>query len=141
MIRSSAIVLALIAALALSACGDDDNTSSAQTATTAVSGDVDRYCALTRQLDAEGEQFFTDLDEGSSRAEFKAAERRMAEHFADELDEVQRVAPRQIKTDVRKVVAALHERAGLQPQITVSETDASAADKRVLAYEKRNCKA
>lgn len=140
MIRSSAIILALIAALALSACAEED-TSKAQTTTTAAAGDVNRYCALTRQLDAEGEQFFTDLDEDSSPSEFQAAERRMVEHSADELDELQRVAPGQIKSDVRKVVAALHERAGLQPQITVSEAEASAAEKRVMAYEKRNCKA
>lgn len=140
MIRSSAIILALIAALALSACAEED-TSKAQTTTTAAAGDVNRYCALTRQLDAEGEQFFTDLDEDSSRSDFQAAERRMAEHFTDELNELQRVAPRQIKSDVRKVLAALHVRAGLQPQITVSEADASAAEKRVLAYEKRHCKA
>ena len=142
MTRSSAIVLAIIALLGQAGCGDnDDSSSSTRPATVAATEDVDRYCALTRQLDADGERFFANLNEDSTPAEFQAAERRLAEHFAEKFDELQRVAPAQIKTDVSKVLAALHKRAGLQPQIKVSEPDASAAEKRVLAYEKRNCKA
>ncbi len=143
MTRSSAIVVAIIALLGFGqvGCGDnDDSTSSKRPATVAATEDVDRYCALTRQLDAEGEQFFANLNEDSTAAELQAAERRSAEHFADKFAELQRVAPRQIKTDVRKVLAGLYERAGLPPQIKVSEAEASAAEKRVLAYEKRNCK-
>ncbi len=51
------------------------------------------------------------------------------------------MAPRQINTDVRKLLAGLHERAGLQPEIEVGEAEASAAEKRIDAYEKRVCKA
>ncbi|MBW3609009.1 MAG: hypothetical protein KY463_11755 [Actinobacteria bacterium] len=142
MLRPSIIIVALVAVLGLAACGGDDDTSSdTQTTTIAAAGDTERYCALTRRLDAEGEQFFAGLDEDSSPQEFEAAERRMAENFADEFDELQRAAPPQIKTDVRKLLAAIHKRAGLQPQIEISEAEAAAAEKRIQAFEKRHCKA
>ena len=141
MLRPSVIAVVLVSLLGVSACGDDDDTATTPPATVAAAGDVDRYCALTRRLDTEGQRFFAGLDEDSSEAQFKAAERRSVEHFADEFAELEQVAPREIRADVPKLLAGLYERAGLRPKIEVTEAESSAAEKRVKAYERRNCKA
>lgn len=138
MSRTSLVAVALVALLGLAACGADDNDEPA-TATPSSAEDRDRYCALTRELDADGEKFFAGLGRDASPKEFEAAERRFVEDSSARLDELQRVAPRQIAADVAKLLAGMRQRAGLQPTITVSEAQASAADERVQAYEKRNC--
>jgi len=87
---------------------DDDSTSATRTATIAAAGDVERYCALTRELDAEGEAFFADLGEDARPEEFEAAERRFIEtHRGDALA---RVAPREIATDVHTLFAGMRQR-------------------------------
>ncbi len=135
------LILALTSLLALSACGDDDGDgeSATQTQTVAAAGDADRYCELTRSLDKQGEKFFAGLDERSTEAEFQAAERRSVEAFADEFEELKRVAPPEIRTDVPKLLAGIQKRAGLQPDIEVTQRQSSAAEERISAFEKREC--
>lgn len=137
--RRAAIITATV--LALAACGgdDDDKPKSAGTKAVAAGGDVDRYCALGRELDAAGEKFFAGLGEDASPKQFEAAERRFIERFAGKLTELQRVAPQQIKADVATVLGAQRGRAGLPADSQPSESEASAADTRVRAYEKRSC--
>ena len=138
MLRPSIIVTALAALLAIAACGGDDNTASDKKAVTAA-GDVKRYCALTRELDASGEKFFAELGRDARPEEFEAAERRFIEASAAKLQELERVAPRETRADMRKLLAAMRERAGLETAIELDQAKASAAEKRVRAYEKRNC--
>lgn len=143
--RSIITTAAAVAALAVAGCGDDADDqrdgSAAATATVAAAGDGERYCALTRELDAEGEKFFADLGEEASPADYEAAERRFIEAHSDDLDELGRVAPRQIKADVQKLFAGMRERAGLKPGIDVSEAQASRAEERIMAFERRSCRA
>ena len=139
MLRPSIIVAALAALLAIAACGGDDNAASDKKAVTAAAGDVKRYCALTRELDAAGEKFFAELGEDARPEEFEAAERRFIERSAGELQELERVVPRETRADVRKVLAAMRERAGLETAVDLDRAEASAAEKRVRAYEKRSC--
>ncbi len=143
MLRRSIITLAALAALALVACGDDSDEGAASettTATVAAAGDVDRYCALTRELDAEGEKFFAGLGEDASPTQYEAAERRFIEAHSADLDELGRVAPAAIGSDVQKMFAGMRERAGLRPAIAVSEAQASAAEERIQAFEKQRCR-
>ena len=140
MVRTSLIAVALVAVLALVACGDDDGGSrDDRPAAAATAPDPERYCALTRRLDADGEKFFAGLGRDATPADYEAAERRFIEQSGTQLAELQRVAPAQIAADVRKLLAGMRQRAGLKPAIEVSEAQASAAEQRITAYEKRAC--
>ncbi len=141
MTRTPLIAIAVAAVLGLAACGDDDESggSAATPTTTAVAQDPDRYCALTRELDASGEAFFADLGRDATPKEFEAAERRFVEQSGAKLDALRQAAPQRIAADVEKLLAGMHKRAGLKPAIAVTEAQSSAAEARIRAYEKRNC--
>jgi hypothetical protein len=144
--RRPAVIVAAVLTLALAACGDDDEDAggaggSTATATVAAAGDPDRYCALTRELDAEGEQFFASLGRDATPAQYEAAERRFITRFAGELEEVEQAAPQEIKRDVGTLLAGQRERAGLPTATKVEESEGDAAETRIQAWEKRNCKA
>lgn len=134
MIRNSIAGIAVAAAV-LAACGDDDDKTR-----TSASG-ADRYCALTAQLDAAGDKFFSELERrDASPQEFEAAERRFVEAHTQELDRLRRAAPASIRSDLDKLVAGMHQRAGLKPAARVSEREASAAEERIRAFERRECR-
>ena len=141
MLRPWIITVTIAAALSLAACGDDGDDSRATTApaTTAATGNADRYCALTRELDAEGEKFFAGLGRDATPKQFEAAERRFLERHADDLAELRGAAPAEIKADVEKLLAGMQERAGMEPDVAVTEARSSAAETRIRAFEKRNC--
>ena len=141
--RRSAVILAAVA-IVLAACGDDDNATEASSTTSSVAaaaaGDPDRYCALTRELDREGEQFFAGLGEDARPEEYEAAERRFITRFAGKLEELERAAPAELERDVATLLAGQRQRAGLA-SATVDESEGSAAETRIRAWEKRNCEA
>lgn len=142
MLRTSLIAVALAALVSVGGCGDDDDDDDAAgQATIAAVADPARYCALTRELDADGEKFFAGLGRDATPKQFEAAERRFIEASQPKLDELRRVAPRQIAGDVQKLLAGMQQRAGLKPAVAVSEAQAAAAEKRIRAYEKRTCPA
>ncbi len=138
MIRRSIAWVALIGLLGLAACGENDTETNATTQTAA--GDVARYCALTKELDAEGEKFFSGLGRDASPQEFQGAERRFIEHHENDLDELRQTAPARLKTDVDKLLAGMRRRAGLKPAEDVSEQEATAAEERIQAFERRECR-
>ena len=141
MLRRSIITVAAVAALTLVACGNDGGDAGAtRTATVAAAGDVDRYCALTRELDEQGQTFFAGLGKQAGPQEFEAAERRFVETHADDLDELARVAPQEIAADVPTLFAGMRQRAGLEPATKVSEARASAAETRIRSFEQRRCR-
>ncbi|HWI07407.1 MAG TPA: hypothetical protein VNT54_07805 [Solirubrobacteraceae bacterium] len=144
MLRTSltALAVALAALLSLAGCGDDDDDDkAARQAATAAVADPARYCTLTRELDADGERFFAALGRDATPKQFEAAERRFIKASQPKLDELRRVAPRQIAGDVQKLLAGMQQRAGLEPAAPVSEAQATAAEERIRAYEKRTCPA
>ena len=139
MLRTSLIAVALVALLGVAACGDDSDNRDDQPVAAATTPDPERYCALTRQLDAEGEKFFAGLGEDATPEQYEAAEAKAMKAAQPKLDELRRVAPREIASDVDKLLAAMQERAGMKPAIAVSAAESSAAEARIKAYEKRNC--
>lgn len=142
--RHSALIIAAIATLVLAACGDDDTDTGGSSPTTTVAaaaGDAERYCALTRELDREGEQFFASLGEDARPEEYEAAERRFITRFAGKLAELEQAAPREIDDDVDTLLAGQRRRAGLPTPTRVDEAASSAAEERIRAWEQRTCKA
>lgn len=140
--RRTAVIIATFATVAIAACGDDDADTSRTSTTPTVAAaapDPDRYCALTRELEAGGEKVFASLGEDARPEEYEAAERRFITRFAGQLEELEQVAPREIERDVATLLAGQRRRAGLPATTTVSEAEGSAAETRILAWEKRNC--
>lgn len=138
MIRRSIAFVALVALVGLAACGEDDTQTNVVTPPAA--GDIARYCALTKKLDAEGEKFFSGLGRDASPREFEAAERRFIQEHMNDLDDLRQAAPAPIKADVDRLLAGMHQRAGLKSAEDVTEQDASAAEERIKAFERRECR-
>jgi hypothetical protein len=136
MTRFIATATVLTATIALAACGSEDP---APQTTAKESGDRERYCALTREMDAAGSKFFARLErkKNATAADFEAAEKRFIERFAPQFEEIERAAPAEIRDDVRILLAGQRARAGLGGG--VGEAEASAAEERVLRYERRRC--
>ena len=128
------IVIVAAVALVGFGCGDDDGDEGAPDATAS----VERYCELTRELDRAGGEMFEELekDPDASPKDFRAAERQLVEESEESLDELQEVAPAEIKDDVTSLVQALSARAGLDAKVP---PDAEAAETRVTKFEKQNC--
>jgi hypothetical protein len=141
MTRTRLAPLALGAALALvlPACGDDESpTTSTEAATTSVAGgDVDRYCELTAELDAMGEQLFADLSQDAAPEEVVQREQQLVEQASAHFDELVEVAPDAIADDVPVLLDGIRARAatGEDPDQEAS----SAAEERILAFEEENC--
>ena len=81
---------------------------------------------------------FEDLekDPDATPKDFQAAERQLVDENEDSLDELQEVAPAEIKNDVAILVHALRARAGLEAEVP---PDAEAAETRITKFEKQNC--
>ncbi len=147
MFRHLKTLTTVAAALALGACGGDDDPSgerAAASTTTTQAGtaqgrDAERYCGLVERLDAAGEKFFSDLGEDAEPKDFEKAERRFIEQHAQELSELEQVAPPQIARDVDALMTAMRQRAGIDTTVQVTEKAAQAAERRVKAFEKRAC--
>jgi hypothetical protein len=138
-ILRSATLLTVAIALVAVGCGDDDDEARTVSRSNA---SAERYCELTQRLDAEGEKFFARLEksaENPTPADFQAAERRFIETFADSLRKIETAAPDAIEDDVRILLEGQRVRAGLAPKDAVSEAEASDAEERVRAFEKRRC--
>ena len=134
---TTAIVLAT---LTLAACGEDDAAqTSARATATPPTGDVERYCALTREMDAAGTKFFARLErnENATAEDYEAAERRFVERFAPQFEAVEQAAPAEIRSEIAILLAGQRQRAGLGG--SVDEAQASAAERRVRRYERRHC--
>ncbi len=131
---TASLLTALV--VGLGACGGDDDRP-ARTPIAASTPSADRYCALTRELDAAGEQVFGELGGDAGPEEYEATERDFVERFDGKLDELERAAPAEIRSDAQTLLAAQRGRAGLGEQ--VDEKAATAAEKRLRAYEKRHC--
>jgi hypothetical protein len=134
MTRITTLATVLTATLVLTACGSEDSAPRTQSA-----GDPDRYCALVREMDAAGTKFFARLEgkKNATPADYEAAERRFVERYAPQFEEIERAAPAEVRDDVRILLAGQRARAGLGG--AVDEAEASAAEERILRYERRAC--
>lgn len=141
--RLAPLALGATIVLAVAACSDDEPTSTrsstAAAASSSAGGDVDRYCALTAEFDALGEQLFADLPEDASDEEYLARERQLVEQLSPRFDELLEVTPDPIADDVPVLLDGMRARAanGSDPDQEAS----SAAEERILAFEEQNCPA
>jgi hypothetical protein len=139
--RSAPLALGAALVLVLTACGDDASpdtqASTGSAGTSPGAGDADRYCELTTELEALGEQVFADVPQDAPPEEYVRREQQLLDQASAQLDELVEVAPDEISDDVGVYLADMRERAA-----TGQSTDgdaASAAEERILAWEQENC--
>lgn len=127
------LIVGFVAMLALGACGNDDG-DDAQVS----SGDVERYCELTKQLDEAGSEAFDQLedDEQATDEDFARAMEEFNEAHADEFQELRRVAPEEIRSDVKRMLDGIQAGAHAEEQ---PDEDLAEAEERVQAFEEDNC--
>jgi hypothetical protein len=124
-------------ALGIAACDDEPTSSDTAAATATRTGDVERYCALTAELDALGEQIFADMPEEATAEDAMQREQQLVSQAAPQMEELVQVAPEEIAEDVSVLLDGLRARAatGEDPE----QEAASAAEERILAFEEENC--
>lgn len=128
------------AALVVAGCGDEpggDERAQTTAATAAQAGDVERYCALVAELGRNAEKHFSGLGEGASTTEFREAHVKLIEDNQETISELPRVAPPQIRAEVRTVLAGMRQQAG--EKVDVTAQDIEAADRKVRAFEQQRC--
>lgn len=128
---TATIVVAVVGLTGLVACGDDDEAAGP--------ADTQRYCELARQLDEAGEEEIEiDFQSGTPDPEEVRAEmRQFLDDHDDEIDELQRVAPDEISSDVRDLVAALEEVATTGD---FAALDIDEGEQRIQEFEERECR-
>lgn len=91
-------------------------------------------------MDKAGTEFFAKLeaDESASEADYEKAERDFLRRYAAQFAEVAQLAPPEIKSEITLILKAQRERSGLETTKT-PEAATTAAEKRVRAFEKREC--
>ena len=126
-----------VAALAAAACGDDDDEPAGDAS---ASGDVDRYCELTMQLDEAGSEAFRELeqDEDAQEEDFEQVEADFVRQHEDELAELVDVAPAEIQEEVELLLRALRARGGLEEDAP-ADRDVSRAERTITRFERNNC--
>jgi hypothetical protein len=103
---------------------------------------VDRYCELVLALDMAGAEAFAELetDTTATDEDYAAAERQFLEDHQEQFDELRRVAPEEIASDVGVLLDAQEERAAGGEQEEVSD-EVEAAEERIGAFEDEHCTA
>jgi hypothetical protein len=112
--RLATILAALgcAAALALGACGGDDETTTAAE-TPAAQPDLERYCELVTELDRRSNEIFNELSAAGvpTEEELAAAQLQVLEENAALIDELSSVVPDEIREDFELSVESARERA------------------------------
>ena len=135
-----AICIALCAvAGALGACGGGDDSSST---TTTSAADLDRFCAAIGELDAASNKIFAQLRQGGqiSSDQLAAAEKKFLQQNADTVQELEQVAPEEIRADLATSIEASRVRAGLASGGPTAAEETAAAQ-HVREFRKQNCPA
>jgi hypothetical protein len=127
--------LPLVAVAALIGCGGSDEPAPRPDA---ASSSPSAYCRLVADLERRGAQAFAEAERDGDPARIAGIERGFAAGAADDLDRLGRVAPAPIRADVRTILAAMRERAGLT-RTGPGERAAAGAEERVKAFERRAC--
>lgn len=100
--------------------------------------DAEPYCDLIQQLEAAGEKAFAKLGQKATPAQYRAAERNFVLGSQDLLGGLVGAAPSHLTDELDTFLAAMRQRGGLEDS-GVSQREATAAEKRILAFEKRHC--
>ena len=102
--------------------------------------DLDRYCTAIGQLDAASNKIFAQLRQGGqiSSDQLATAEKRFLQQNGDTIDELQQVAPEEIRADLATSIEASRVRAGLASGGPSAAEEAAAAQ-RVREFRKQNC--
>ncbi len=102
-------------------------------------GEPQRVCELTRRLERAGRDVFSKLGRDATRAEYQAAEREFVLDNAATLHDLVDAFPSDIAPQAELFITAMRQRAGLVPAGTVRPSEASAAERRIRAYEREHC--
>lgn len=147
MIKQSVAAI-MVAGLAVSAvgCGSADTPQAstarpAKATQAAPDGDPDRYCRLVNQLETRGQKAFAGLGRDAAPADYRRAERRFVQANSELLDSLEPAVPEQLRDDIRTFVTAMRQRGGLEQAGTVTQRDASQAERALLEYERGACSA
>jgi hypothetical protein len=129
-----------VVALALSACGGGDDSS---TSTTALKPDVDRYCQLLQELTDNTNKAYNDLqtslpDTTPTPDQLAATQRQINEDNADLINELRQVAPTAIQDDFNLSADSSIERANAGDAGKPSQ-DVVDAGLRLAKFAKQNC--
>jgi hypothetical protein len=129
-------VTLLSAALAIGvvACGDDDDAS------TAAAPDLDRYCELVDELDAASAAIFGEFegDAQLSEADIAEAQQRFFDENEDQIEELERVAPNEIRDDVELSIESTRARAE-EEDTDIPEQDVVDANLRLQEFRRNEC--
>ncbi|MGH3361120.1 MAG: hypothetical protein ACRDOM_01555 [Nocardioides sp.] len=141
----------LIAAAVLLAAGCADTSTADTVAPPASAGesadassrtagqyDAKPYCELTEQLEAAGEEAFSDLGRNATAAQFRAAERSFVLDNQDLLGSLTGAAPAHLADEIETFLSGMRQRGGLEDS-GVSQREATDAEKRILTFEKSHC--
>jgi hypothetical protein len=129
--------LSATAALAIAACGDDDNTSA--DSTTGSQPNVQRYCELVGQLDQISTDLFSKLDDTSpTKAELAAAQLKILNENADLISQIEAAVPDEIRDDFMLSEQSARQRAEAR-DASVPPKDVVAANLRLRKFRVQNC--
>jgi hypothetical protein len=127
------MLLCATLAVGLAACGDDEDS-------TAAAPDLDRYCELVAELDAASSAVFGELeqDQALSDADIAEAQGQVLDENADLIEELERVAPNEIRDDVELSIESTRTRAE-QEDTEIPEQDVVDANLRLQKFRRQEC--
>jgi hypothetical protein len=133
--RAATTLLSATLAIGLVACGDDDDSSTA-----AAAPDLERYCELVAELDAASAATFGALegDAQLSEAEIADAQQQVLDENEDLIEELERVAPNEIRDDLEVSIESTRARA--EEDVTdIPEDDVVDANLRLQKFRREEC--
>ena len=131
--RAAATLLCATVAVGLAACGDGEDS-------TAAAPDLDRYCELVVELDAASAAIFGEFeqDQELSEADIAEAQQRVLDENDDLIEELERVAPNEIRDDVELSIESTRARAE-QEDTDIPEQDVVDANLRLQEFRRQEC--
>jgi hypothetical protein len=137
--KTLAGALCAVAALAIAACGGDDESSTSADAATGSQPNTERYCELVAKLDQISSDLFSKLDDTSpSKAELAAAQLQILNDNADLITQIEAAVPDEIRDDFILSEQSARERAEAG-DASVPPKDVVAANLRLRKFRVQNC--
>ena len=131
--------LSATAALAIAACGGDDDSGTSADSTTGSQPNVERYCELVAQLDQISTDLFSKLDDTSpTKAELAAAQLQILNENADLISQIEAAVPDEIRDDFMLSEQSARQRAEAG-DASVPPKDVVDANLRLRKFRVQNC--